>query len=87
MNLDGTICWVANPQRSVTLLPNGTYTTCTGETCEANAGLHTGTLAVGTSTTNGAFTCAIRQTGVTCTATRGGGYTISTSGVVSVVTS
>jgi hypothetical protein len=74
------LCLTVNPPQAAHLQPDGTYTTCTGETCLSNAGLKTGVLAYGTSTSNGTFTCASRPTGVTCTGS-GKGFTISTSGI------
>ena len=74
------LCLTVQPPRAANLAADGTYTTCTGENCLSNAGLNTGTLAYGTSTSNGTFTCVSRQTGMTCTAA-GKGYTISTSGI------
>ena len=74
------LCLTANPAQAAHLQADGSYTTCTGETCLSNAGLNTGILAYGTSTSNGTFTCVSRQTGVTCTAS-GKGFTISTSGI------
>ena len=74
------LCLTVQPPRAANLAADGTYTTCTGENCLSNAGLNTGTLAYGTSTSNGTFTCVSRQSGMTCTAA-GRGYTISTSGI------
>ena len=74
------LCLTVQPPQAAHLAADGTYTTCTGENCLSNAGLNTGTLAYGTSTSNGTFTCVSRQTGMTCTAA-GKGYTISTTGI------
>jgi hypothetical protein len=79
------LCLTWTPPRSATLMPDGTYTTCSGDTCLSNAGVGTGTLAYGTSTSNGTFTCVSRTSGMTCTA-EGRGYTISTAGIVPVTT-
>lgn len=74
------LCLTVNPPQAAHLQPDGTYTTCTGETCLSNAGENTGILAYGTSTSNGTFTCVSRPTGMTCTAS-GKGFTISASGI------
>jgi hypothetical protein len=74
------LCLTLQPPQAAHLAADGTYTTCTGATCLSNAGVGTQSLAYGTSTSNGTFTCVSRQTGMTCTAA-GKGYTISTSGI------
>ena len=82
--IDGTsaLCLTVNPAQSATLTAEGTYTTCQGQNCLSNAGLNTGVLAYGTSTSNGTYTCVSRQTGMTCTAS-GKGFAIATSGITS----
>jgi hypothetical protein len=81
IDTSSTLCLTVDPPRSVTLGPGGTYTTCTGESCLSNAGVGTGTLAYGTSTSIAPFACTSRPTGMTCTAS-GRGFTISTAGIV-----
>jgi hypothetical protein len=61
----------------------GSYTTCTGEQCLANAGMDTPTLAYGTATGVGPFVCESATMGVTCTA-NGRGFLISASGITPV---
>lgn len=74
------LCLTVSPPQAAHLHSDGTYTTCMGENCLSNAGLNTGILAYGTSTSNGTFTCVSRPSGMTCTAS-GKGFTISTSGI------
>jgi len=74
------LCLTVSPPQAAHLHSDGTYTTCTGENCLSNAGVDTGILAYGTSTSNGTFTCVSRPSGMTCTAS-GRGFTISTSGI------
>jgi hypothetical protein len=73
-------CQTQTPAESVTMTASGTYTTCTGDQCLANAGDGTPTLAYGTATGVGPFVCESATNGVTCTAD-GKGFLISTSGV------
>lgn len=75
-------CQTQTPAQSVTLTASGTYTTCTGDQCLANAGDGTPTLAYGTATGVGPFVCESATAGVSCTAD-GKGFLISTSGVSS----
>lgn len=82
INTSNALCLTITPARSATLAADGTYMACQGETCLSNAGLGTQSLAYGTSTSNGTYTCLSLPTGMTCTAT-GRGFTISTSGIVS----
>jgi hypothetical protein len=58
----------------------GSYTTCTGVMCLANAGMGTPTLAYGAATGVGPFVCQSATAGVTCTAD-GKGFQISTAGI------
>jgi len=80
INVTNLLCLTFDPAESVTLAADGTYTTCQGQACLSNAGVNTGLLAYGTSTSNGTFTCVSRQTGITCTASSTG-FAISTSGI------
>jgi hypothetical protein len=73
-------CQTGTPARSVTLTASGTYTTCAGDQCLANAGDGTPTLAYGSETGVGPFTCASAAAGVSCIAD-GKGFLISASGV------
>ena len=82
VSLTHVYCQSAAPARSVTMSTSGTYKTCAGEQCLGNSGEGTPTLAYGTSTGVGPFTCASSTAGVTCTTTAAGkGFRISTSGV------
>jgi hypothetical protein len=85
-NRDGetaAYCQTGTPAQSVTMSANGSYTTCTGVQCLANAGIDTPTLAYGTATGVGPFVCASATTGVTCTVD-GKGFQISRSGITAV---
>lgn len=82
INVTSALCLTSTPAQSVTLTSDGKYRTCQGQTCLSNAGLNTGLLAYGTSTSNGTFTCVSRQTNMTCTASKKG-FAISTSGITS----
>jgi hypothetical protein len=77
-------CQTGTPARSVTMGATGRYATCTGQQCLGNAGDGTPTLAYGTTTGVGPFRCESATAGVTCTATGGRGFRISTSGITSV---
>jgi hypothetical protein len=79
----GTYCQTTTPPRSVTMGVTGTYTTCTGQQCLANAADATPTLAYGTATGVGPFRCESATIGVTCTAD-GKGFLISASGITPV---
>ncbi len=81
---DAAYCETLTPSRSVTLSVTGTYTTCTGQQCQSNAGEGTPTLAYGTATGVGPFLCQSATTGVTCT-TGGKGFIISASGGITSV--
>jgi hypothetical protein len=73
-------CQTGTPAQSVTMGVTGSFTTCTGDQCLANAGMGTPTLAYGTATGVGPFVCESATTGVTCTA-EGKGFQISTAGI------
>ncbi|OBI86504.1 hypothetical protein A9X01_17110 [Mycobacterium asiaticum] len=81
---DETYCQTDSPPQSVHMSTNGTFKTCTGESCLGNAGQGTPTLPYGQSASIGPFTCLSETGGVTCTVTNGRGFTISSSGVVAV---
>ena len=76
-------CQTAAPARSVTMDASGKYTTCTGQQCLGNPGDGTPTLAYGTATGVGPFSCESAVTGITCLA-NGKGFRISASGTVPV---
>jgi hypothetical protein len=80
---DAAYCETLTPSRSVTMTVTGTYTTCTGQQCQSNAGEGTPTLAYGTETGVGPFLCQSATTGVTCT-TGGKGFLISAAGITPV---
>jgi hypothetical protein len=85
VGLTAAYCETGTPAQSVTMKGiDGTYTTCTGQQCLSNAGDGTPTLAYGTETGVGPFLCESAATGVTCTATNGRGFQISSSGITSV---
>lgn len=76
------LCQTGSPARSVTMNTSGSYTTCSGSQCLANAGDGTPTLAYGKATGVGPFVCTSAISGVTCTA-NGKGFVISNSGISS----
>jgi hypothetical protein len=82
--LSQAYCQTGTPARSVTMNAAGKYTTCTGQQCLGNPGDGTPTLAYGTETGVGPFRCESAAVGITCTATAGKGFRISTSGVTPV---
>ena len=79
-----TMCLTGTPAQSVTMGVSGSYTTCTGDQCLANAGDGTPTLAYGTETGVGPFLCESTTVGITCTVTGGKGFQIYRSGITSV---
>ncbi|OBJ57194.1 hypothetical protein [Mycobacterium asiaticum] len=81
---DETYCQTDSPPQSVRMSTNGSFKTCTGESCLGNAGQGTPTLPYGQSAGVGPFTCRSETDGVTCTVTNGRGFTISSSGVAAV---
>lgn len=78
------MCLTVSPARRASLSAEGVVTTCMGESCLSNAGVNTPTLAYGTETGAGPFTCVSLTVGVTCTVSSGKGFSISTSGITSV---
>ena len=78
------ICLTVSPARRASLSAEGVVTTCTGESCLSNAGVNTPTLAYGTETGAGPFTCVSLTEGMTCTVSSGKGFSISTSGITNV---
>ncbi|MCV7198776.1 hypothetical protein [Mycobacterium angelicum] len=81
---DETYCQTDSPPQSVRMATDGSFKTCTGETCLGNAGQGTPTLAYGMTAGLGPFNCRSESSGVTCTVTGGRGFTISTAGVTPV---
>jgi hypothetical protein len=77
-------CQTTTPARSVHMDASGQYTVCTGVQCLGNAGEHTPTLAYGTETGVGPFTCVSATDGVTCTIGDGKGFLINTAGITAV---
>jgi hypothetical protein len=78
---DETYCQTNNPPQSVRLSTNGSFKTCTGESCLGNAGQGTPTLEYGQTAGVGPFNCRSEASGVTCTVTSGRGFTLSNAGV------
>ena len=78
------MCLTVSPARRASLSAEGVVTTCMGESCLSNAGVNTPTLAYGTETGAGPFTCVSLTEGMTCTVSSGKGFSISTSGITNV---
>ena len=78
------MCLTVSPARRASLSAAGVVTTCMGESCLSNAGVNTPTLAYGTETGAGPFTCVSLTAGMTCTVSSGKGFSISTSGITNV---
>jgi hypothetical protein len=81
---DGTYCQSTAPPQSVHLSTDGTFKSCTGDSCLGNAGQGTPTLAYGQTVWLGPFSCGSEASGVTCKITSGRGFTISNSGIAPV---
>jgi hypothetical protein len=81
---DETYCQTDVPPQSVHMSADGSFKTCTGESCLGNAGQGTPTLAYGQSAGVGPFNCRSESGGVTCTVISGRGFTISNSGITAV---
>lgn len=81
---DETYCQSDSPPQTVRLSTDGTFKTCTGETCLGNPGEGTPTLAYGQSAGVGPFNCRSDTSGVTCTVTSGRGFTLSNAGITAV---
>ena len=81
---DETYCQSDSPPQTVRLSTDGTFKTCTGESCLGNAGQGTPTLAYGQSAGVGPFNCRSESTGVTCTVASGRGFTLSNAGITPV---
>ncbi|WP_231999026.1 hypothetical protein [Mycobacterium sp. 1081908.1] len=78
---DETYCQSNSPPQSVHLSTDGTFKSCTGESCLGNAGQGTPTLAYGQTATLGPFSCRSEASGVTCKVTSGRGFSISNAGI------
>ncbi|QLL10514.1 hypothetical protein H0P51_26975 [Mycobacterium vicinigordonae] len=81
---DETYCQTNSPPQSVHMSPDGSFKSCSGETCLGNSGQGTPTLAYGQTAALGPFTCRSESSGVTCTVTSGRGFSLSSSGVTPV---
>ncbi|CPR10947.1 hypothetical protein BN971_02222 [Mycobacterium bohemicum DSM 44277] len=81
---DETYCQTDSPPQSVRLSTDGSFKTCTGETCLGNSGEGTPTLAYGQAAGVGPFNCRSETGGITCTAGSGRGFTLSSGGIASV---
>jgi hypothetical protein len=81
---DQTYCQTDSPPQSVRMSTDGSFKTCTGQTCLGNPGQGTPTLAYGQTAGVGPFNCRSESSGVTCTVTSGRGFTISTAGITPV---
>ncbi len=79
-----TYCQSDSPPQTVRLSTDGTFKTCTGESCLGNAGQGTPTLAYGQSAGVGPFNCRSESAGVTCTVVTGRGFTLSNAGTTAV---
>jgi hypothetical protein len=78
---DSVYCKTVEPPRSVQMDDTGAFRSCTGESCIGNAAQGIPTLAYGKTMALGPFRCLSEITGVTCTAARDRGFTISRAGI------
>lgn len=81
---DEAYCQTNSPPQSVRLSPDGTFKSCSGESCLGNAGEGTPTLPYGQTASTGPFSCRSEESGITCKVTSGRGFTISNAGVAQV---
>jgi hypothetical protein len=81
---DQTYCQTDSPPQTVRMSTDGSFKTCTGDTCLGNSGQGTPTLAYGQTAGVGPFNCRSESSGVTCTVTSGRGFTISNAGITPV---
>jgi hypothetical protein len=77
-------CQTFVPPRSVTMTRAGVLKRCSGDKCLGNPAENAPTLAYGTETGVGPFTCLSSTSGVRCTVTSGKGFRISRSGILAV---
>jgi hypothetical protein len=78
---DETYCQTTSPPQSVHLSTDGTFKTCTGESCLGNAGQGTPTLPYGQTAWLGPFSCRSEESGISCKVTSGRGFSISNAGI------
>jgi hypothetical protein len=78
---DETYCQTTSPPQSVHLSTDGTFKTCTGESCLGNAGQGTPTLPYGQTAWLGPFSCRSEESGIACKVTSGRGFSISNAGI------
>jgi hypothetical protein len=81
---DETYCQTQSPPQSVHLSTDGSFKTCTGDSCVGNPGQGTPILPYGQNAGVGPFSCRSETSGVTCTVSSGRGFTLSSAGVTSV---
>ncbi|MBB3601385.1 hypothetical protein FHT40_001018 [Mycolicibacterium sp. BK556] len=81
---DGVYCKTGDPAQSVQMDNKGAFQTCAGPTCLGDPPLGIPDLAYGQTMALGPFKCLSEESGVTCTAAGGRGFTISTKGVATV---
>ncbi|WP_068184572.1 hypothetical protein [Mycobacterium sp. UM_CSW] len=81
---DEAYCQTTSPPQSVHMSTDGTYKSCTGESCLGNAGEGTPTLPYGQTAGLGPFSCRSEPSGITCTLTSGRGFSISNAGITPV---
>ena len=81
---DEAYCQSTAPPQSVHLSTDGTFKSCTGETCLGNAGEGTPTLPYGQAAWLGPFSCRSEPSGITCKVTSGRGFSISNAGIMPV---
>ncbi|WP_231993975.1 hypothetical protein [Mycobacterium sp. 852002-50816_SCH5313054-b] len=81
---DETYCQSTSPPQSVRLSTDGTFKSCTGESCLGNAGEGTPTLPYGQTAWMGPFSCRSEESGITCKVTSGRGFTISDAGITPI---
>ncbi len=81
---DETYCQSDSPPQTVRMSTDGSFKTCTQESCLGNAGQGTPTLGYGLTAGVGPFSCRSEPSGVTCTVTSGRGFTLSSAGITPV---
>lgn len=78
---DGVYCQTGSPPQSATMDNSGTFQSCSGVSCLGDAAPGIPMLAYGKTMALGQFKCLSEESGVTCTAAGGRGFTISRSGI------
>lgn len=81
---DETYCQSNSPAQSVRLSTDGTFKSCSGESCLGNPGEGTPALPYGQTAWMGPFSCRSEESGITCKVTSGRGFTISSAGITPV---